>query len=77
MLCSDGLSPVVSSDEIGAVLAAAANPADAVRELVALAEEAGAPDNISAIVIDVRNLGDSPHPAEPVTLGAAAAAVTR
>ena len=54
MLCSDGLSPVVSSDEIGAVLAAAADPADAVRELVALAEEAGAPDNVSVIVIDVR-----------------------
>jgi PPM family protein phosphatase len=77
LICSDGLSPVVSSEEIGAVLAAAADPADAVRELVALAEEAGAPDNISAIVIDVRDPDDTPHPAEPVTLGAAAAAVTR
>ena len=77
MLCSDGLSPVVSSDEIGAVLAAAANPADAVRELVALAEEAGAPDNVSVIVIDVRDPDVGADPAEPVTLGAAAAAVTR
>jgi PPM family protein phosphatase len=77
LICSDGLSPVVSSEEIGAVLAVAAHPADAVRELVALADEAGAPDNISAIVIDVRDPGDSPHPAESVTLGAAAAAVTR
>ena len=77
LICSDGLSPVVSSEEIGAVLAATADPADAVHELVALADEAGAPDNISAIVIDVRDPGDSPHPAEPVTLGAAAAAVTR
>ena len=77
MLCSDGLGPVVSSDEIGAVLAAAANPADAVRELVALAEEAGAPDNVSVIVIDVRDPDVGADPAEPVTLGAAAAAVTR
>ena len=77
MLCSDGLSPVVSTDEIGAVLAAAANPADAVRELVALAEEAGAPDNVSVIVIDVRDPDVGADPAEPVTLGAAAAAVTR
>jgi len=77
LICSDGLSPVVSSEEIGAVLAATADPADAVHELVALADDAGAPDNISAIVIDVRDPGDSPHPAEPVTLGAAAAAVTR
>jgi protein phosphatase len=67
----------VSSEEIGAVLATAADPADAVRKLVALADEAGAPDNVSAIVIDVRDPGDSSHPAEPVTLGAAAAAVTR
>ena len=55
MLCSDGLSPVVGTEAIGEVLAAAADPADAVRELVALAEEAGAPDNISVIVIDVRD----------------------
>src|SRR5580700_9325650 len=77
LICSDGLSPIVSTEEIGALLAAAAEPADAVRQLVGLAEEAGAPDNISAIVIDARDPGDSPHPAEPVTLGAAAAAVTR
>jgi protein phosphatase len=77
LICSDGLSPVVSSEEIGAVLATAADPADAVRKLVALADEAGAPDNVSAIVIDVRDPGHSPHPAEPVTLGAAAPAVTR
>jgi serine/threonine protein phosphatase PrpC len=77
LICSDGLSPVVSSGEIGTVLTATADPADAVHELVALADEAGASDNVSAIVIDVRDPGDSPHPAEPVTLGAAAAAVTR
>jgi PPM family protein phosphatase len=77
LICSDGLSPVVSTEAIGAALAVAVDAADAVRELVALADEAGAPDNISAIVIDVLDPGDSPHPAEPVTLGAAAAAVTR
>jgi len=77
LICSDGLSPVVSDEAIGAVLAAAADPADAVRQLVALADEAGAPDNVSVIVIDVRDPGVGSDPAEPVTLGAAAAAVTR
>lgn len=77
LICSDGLSPIVSSEEIGVVLAAAADPADAVRQLVALAEEAGAPDNVSVIVIDVHDPGDGADPAEPVTLGAAATAVTR
>lgn len=74
-ICSDGLSPVVSSEEIGAVLAAAADPAEAVHQLVALAEEAGGPDNISVIVIDVRDPVVGADHTEPVTLGAAA--VTR
>jgi PPM family protein phosphatase len=77
LICSDGLSPVVSSEEIGAVLAAAADPAEAVRQLLAQAEEAGAPDNVSVIVIDVQEPGTGSDPVEPVTLGAAAAAVTR
>jgi protein phosphatase len=77
LICSDGLSPVVSAEAIGAVLAAAADPADAVRQLVALAEEAGGPDNVSVIVIDVQDSGVGSGPAEPVTLGAAAAEVTR
>ena len=77
LICSDGLSPVVSSEEIGAALAAAAGPADGVRQLVALAEDAGAADNVSVIVIDVHDPDDGADPAEPVTLGAAAAAITR
>jgi protein phosphatase len=77
LICSDGLSPVVSVETIGAVLTAAADPADAVRHLVALADEAGGPDNVSVIVIDVRDPGIRAEPAEPVTLGAAATAVTR
>ena len=76
LLCSDGLSPVVSTEAVGAVLAAAPDPAAAALQLVALAEDAGGPDNVSAIVVDVRS-GDGPGPAEPVTLGAAAAALTR
>jgi len=77
LICSDGLSPVVSTRAIGVVLATVADPANAVRQLVALAEEAGGLDNVSVIVIDVRGPGVGSEPAEPVTLGAAAAAVTR
>ena len=74
LLCSDGLSPVVTDTAIREVLAAAPDADTAVRQLVALAEEAGAPDNISAIVIDVREGGEDA--VEPVTLGAAAAVLT-
>lgn len=77
LICSDGLSPVVSTRAISAVLATVADPANAVRQLVALAEEAGGLDNASVIVIDVQGPGVGSEPAEPVTLGAAAAAVTR
>jgi PPM family protein phosphatase len=77
LICSDGLSPVVSTEAIGTVLAAAADPAEAVRQLVALAEESGAPDNVSVIVIDFRASGVGSERAEPVVLGAAVAAVTR
>ena len=73
LLCSDGLSPVVSAEAIGGVLVAAADPGEAVQRLVALAEGAGGPDNISAIVVDVVEAGG--EAAEPVTLGAAAAEV--
>jgi protein phosphatase len=76
LLCSDGLSPEVANDAIGAVLATAADAAEAVRQLVALADEAGAPDNVTVIVIDVRPGGAEAGSAEPVMLGAAAAALT-
>lgn len=75
LLCSDGLSPIVPSVSIRGVLVAAADPGEAVRQLVALAEEAGGPDNVSVIVIDVREVRTGAAPAEAVTLGAASAAV--
>ena len=71
LLCSDGLSPVVADLAIREVLAAAADAVTAARQLVALAEEAGGPDNISVIVADAEET-DEDVPAEPVVLGSAA-----
>jgi serine/threonine protein phosphatase PrpC len=53
----------------------AANPADAVCQLVALAEDAGGPDNVTVVVIDVRAADAGLSPAEPVMLGSAAAGI--
>ncbi|QMU75019.1 MerR family transcriptional regulator [Streptacidiphilus sp. PB12-B1b] len=53
LLCSDGLSAVVPDAEVAGVVAGAADPAQAVRELVALANRAGGPDNVSCVVADV------------------------
>ncbi|WP_203721716.1 MerR family transcriptional regulator [Streptomyces coelicoflavus] len=53
LLCSDGLPTVASDGEIHRVLAGAGEPERAVRELVALANGAGGPDNVSCVVADV------------------------
>jgi PPM family protein phosphatase len=53
LLCSDGLSTVVPAEGIRRVLAARSEPEQAVRELVALANGSGGPDNVSCVVADV------------------------
>ncbi|MFI9233554.1 MerR family transcriptional regulator [Streptomyces rimosus] len=53
LLCSDGLSAVVPSDAVQDALAGAPDPGQGVRDLVALAHQAGAPDNVSCVVADV------------------------
>lgn len=53
LLCSDGLSTVVPTGEIRRVLCDSTDPERAVRELVALANDLGGPDNVSCVVADV------------------------
>ncbi len=52
LLCSDGLSGVVTDSEIGAVLQSE-SPEKAVRMLVDLANERGGPDNVTVMVTAV------------------------
>ncbi|MEO7979437.1 MAG: Stp1/IreP family PP2C-type Ser/Thr phosphatase [Sporichthyaceae bacterium] len=72
LLCSDGLSGVVSEDTIRDTLAAEASTDVAVERLVELALKGGGPDNITAIVADVVEVETKPPSAVPVTVGAAA-----
>ncbi|MCZ4099153.1 MULTISPECIES: MerR family transcriptional regulator [Streptomyces] len=53
LLCSDGLTTVVPGPEIQRVLASVTDPEQAVRELIALANAGGGPDNVSCAVADV------------------------
>ena len=53
LLCSDGLSAVVPEAELHRVVSTVGDPADAVRELVTLANRTGGPDNVSCVVADV------------------------
>ena len=72
LLCSDGLSGVVSEETLRDTLAAEASTDVAVEKLVELALKGGGPDNITAIVADVVEVETKPPSAVPVTVGAAA-----
>ncbi|RJK94725.1 PP2C family protein-serine/threonine phosphatase [Vallicoccus soli] len=71
LLCSDGLSGVVSADTLEETLARHASPDDAADALVQLALRGGAPDNVTCIVADVVDV-DSAPPDIPQVVGAAA-----
>lgn len=51
LLCSDGLWDVVEATELHRIVAETSDPKAASRALVEAAEAAGAPDNVSAIVV--------------------------
>lgn len=53
LLCSDGLSGVVSADTLLETLSVGQDPGPTCDTLIALARRAGGPDNITCIVIDV------------------------
>jgi len=70
ILCSDGLSTMVTDDEIQDIVGKSA-PADAVRRLVDLANERGGLDNISVIIVRAEGVGGS-RQAMPAVARAAA-----
>ncbi|KAA2267034.1 serine/threonine-protein phosphatase [Solihabitans fulvus] len=55
LLCSDGLTDVTPDEDVRGALAEAADPDAAVRQLIELANRAGGPDNITCVVVDVRD----------------------
>jgi protein phosphatase len=72
LLCSDGLSGVVSDETLRDILAGAADPEVATRQLIDLAIRGGGPDNITCIVADVVDSAKTRPSATPVMAGAAA-----
>jgi serine/threonine protein phosphatase PrpC len=53
LLCSDGLSNMVSDQEIGALLSQGRQARATVNELIRLAKQRGAPDNVTAVVLNL------------------------
>jgi len=73
LICSDGLNGVVSPEAIRDALTDAGDPDQAVAELIRLADEAGAPDNVTLIAIDVPGGVWQERQGTPIVVGAAAA----
>ena len=72
LLCTDGLSDEVTMDRMAAVLRRLTDTEEAVDELVRMAVEAGARDNVTVVVVDVLD-GD----ADPATQSGNASALAR
>ncbi len=69
VLCTDGLSGLVSDDEIRRIVDQS-GPQDSVYHLVQRANENGGPDNITAIVVSVKQVGwEPPNVRRPVPVG--------
>lgn len=71
LLCSDGLSGVVSPDTIIETLASIDDPGECAEKLIRLALRSGGPDNITCVIADVVP-SDSVEPQSPQIVGAAA-----
>lgn len=72
MLCSDGVSGMISEDALAEIMRTVPDPRDAAERLVAAAVEAGGEDNATAVVVDVVGLSETDMllegRAEPVSL---------
>lgn len=53
LLCSDGVTAVLSADDLRTVLTTMPEPEAAVRRIIELANQGGSPDNVTCIVADV------------------------
>jgi protein phosphatase len=70
LICSDGVTAVLTDDEIQEVLGEVAEPADAVDRIIELANDGGGPDNITCVVADL--VDGTPSDAGGFLFGAAA-----
>ena len=73
LICSDGLSGVVKQEAIQNVLTHVDSPKTAADRLVRASLDAGAPDNVTVVIVDIDRAIDGAR--EPVTVGSASAPV--
>ncbi|TDC11453.1 Stp1/IreP family PP2C-type Ser/Thr phosphatase [Nonomuraea longispora] len=72
LLCSDGLSGVVSAETLHATLTNIDDPEEVVRQLIDLANRGGGPDNITCVLADVLDITEGQQvPGDAAVVGAA------
>jgi protein phosphatase len=74
LVCSDGVTGVLTDDELQDVLVDVPEPADAVDRIIELANDGGGPDNITCVVADL--VDATPTDGGGYLFGAAAEAST-
>ena len=76
LLCSDGLTGMVSDEEITSALSSLRSLEEIVRGLIDLANERGGVDNITAIVVEVKSGQPAEGPKKPVDISREKTAVS-
>jgi protein phosphatase len=71
LICSDGLSSYVTDDKMQAALASIPTAQGAAERLVKESLDQGAPDNVTVVIVDIDESGESSH-VPPLTVGSAA-----
>jgi PPM family protein phosphatase len=68
MICSDGLTSMISDDEVSSILRSAPSLEDAADALVRAANQSGGRDNITVVLFRLGESGESPAPGEDDTI---------
>ncbi|MFE4468326.1 PP2C family protein-serine/threonine phosphatase [Leifsonia sp. NPDC056824] len=71
LICSDGLSGVVKHDDLLAALATRDAPKQVADKLIKQSLDAGAPDNVTAVILDIADVARGDVVKEPITVGSA------
>jgi protein phosphatase len=73
LICSDGLSGVIKSDDLTSALSSRDAPRQVAEKLIRQSLDAGAPDNVTVVILDVADVAPGETLKEPITVGSAAA----
>jgi protein phosphatase len=68
LICSDGLTSMVSDDELASIVRSAASLEDAAESLVRAANQSGGKDNITVVMFRLGDEGDGDGPREDETI---------